>query len=383
MRSASSYAGTTTLSRTSPAARAGPSGPGGPWRQLAEQRPAVADEAHRAGGEERDELGLDQGGRGREAGAREQAPQHDHVDRGGQHRHADEGRRASRPSARRGRCGTSPPGGARTTARWPRRWRPGRPPPGSSRARWRNSTSSPTSTSVGTSATRASRRSRPLSRCLASVSRSDSAGGSGSSSSVPSSVGSAGHRRVGANRAWATTDGATGRRISSTRPASPSSVRAYDSALDAGAAVGQLDVGVGRDHHHEVGRHPVRPLGPGDLPVGEVRHLHQHRDADLVDVEGDALVADLDVRTPRPRRQRRSVGRARRPSTRCHSSGPLRGQRHVPPLGSLNQLMAGPPNRPDSSWGSSTQSSWLSSTPSTTAGSFSSGPRARCRPPRR
>ncbi len=39
----------------------------------------------------------------------------------------------------------------------------------------------------------------------------------------------------------------------------------------------------------------------------------------------------------------------------------------------MNHRVAGPPKRPDSSWGSSTQSSWLSVMPVTTAGSFSSG----------
>jgi hypothetical protein len=58
--------------------------------------------------------------------------------------------------------------------------------------------------------------------------------------------------------------------------------------------------------------------------------------------------------------------------TRCHSSGPLRASGTSHCVGSLNQLTAGPPNRPDSSSGSSTHSTRLSSTPSTTAGSLAS-----------
>ena len=54
-------------------------------------------------------------------------------------------------------------------------------------------------------------------------------------------------------------------------------------------------MGVGRNDDHEVRRDPVGPLGAGRPPVREVRHLDQHRGADLVDVERQALRPHLEV----------------------------------------------------------------------------------------
>ena len=64
--------------------------------------------------------------------------------------------------------------------------------------------------------------------------------------------------------------------------------------FDGGGAVAELDVGVCGDHHHPVGCDAVGAVCSGDGPVGEVRDLDEHRDADLVDVEGHAVGGHLD-----------------------------------------------------------------------------------------
>ena len=81
-------------------ARGGRSGPPGLacLGELAQQHPAVADQPHGTGGDERDDLRLDERDRGREAGAGVQATQHDDVDDGGDERHADEGGRHLDPA---------------------------------------------------------------------------------------------------------------------------------------------------------------------------------------------------------------------------------------------------------------------------------------------
>ncbi len=59
-------------------------------RQFGDQDPAVPDEPHGPGRHQRHDLGLDQRRRRREAGAREQCPQHRDVHQGRDGRHADE-----------------------------------------------------------------------------------------------------------------------------------------------------------------------------------------------------------------------------------------------------------------------------------------------------
>ena len=94
--------------------------------------------------------------------------------------------------------------------------------------------------------------------------------------------------------------------------------------VDAGVAVVQAHVGVGRHDDHQVRRDAVGPVRAVDLPVREVRHLHEHRHADLVDVELDATSSSpRDVRSPSPRAAtpRGAAGRsARRRSHRASSA---------------------------------------------------------------
>ena len=52
----------------------------------------------------------------------------------------------------------------------------------------------------------------------------------------------------------------------------------------------------GRNYDHHVGGNAVRAVGAIDLPVREVAHLDQHRHADLRDVEGEVLLAEVIVR---------------------------------------------------------------------------------------
>ncbi len=65
--------------------------------------------------------------------------------------------------------------------------------------------------------------------------------------------------------------------------------------VDAGVAVVQRHVVVRRDDDHEVRCHPVGALGSRGLPVREVAHPNEHGHADLVDMEGDAIVTLHDV----------------------------------------------------------------------------------------
>ena len=99
------------------------------------------------------------------------------------------------------------------------------------------------------------------------------------------------------------------------------------SAADTWVAVGH--------HDHEVGRHPVGPVGPVDLPVREVRRLHQHRLPDVArrrtrcESLPDVDVGDLDRVVGGPRSgtvvdggSRCQLGRGRRrPGSTSHWLG--------------------------------------------------------------
>ena len=285
-------------------------------RHLAEQHPAVGDEAHQPCGDERDELRLHQRRRRRKPRAREQGPQHDHVDRGRHHRHTDEGRGHLHPAhvgvaAERHR----PVEGVRQHA-GDERWPPGRRRRGSSRA---PGGTAPTGRCRPASAPApgiASRRSRPLSTG-ASRSASPSGGGDGSASwSSSQGAGAEGTNRCSGCEAE---PGPAPEQHQAHEPEQGQGVR---HVLDAGATVRELDVGVVRDHDHVVRRHPVRARRRRRLPVREVRHLHQHRDADLVDAERDAVVPHSTFDTSTSSSGTSSGGSPT--VTRCQSSGPPR-----------------------------------------------------------
>ena len=78
--------------------------------------------------------------------------------------------------------------------------------------------------------------------------------------------------------------------------------------LDGLAPVGELDVLVGGDHHHEVGRHPVGPSAPSTCQLGKYDAFTSTGAPGAVDVEGDAVGADLDVRAPRRSGTGRTLG---------------------------------------------------------------------------
>ena len=79
--------------------------------------------------------------------------------------------------------------------------------------------------------------------------------------------------------------------------------------FDARASVAELDRRIGRDDDHEVRRHPIRPLGSGRLPVGEVTRANEDRLADLVDLKRDREFVGDDVGH---RRRRHRLGRQHR-----------------------------------------------------------------------
>ena len=87
--------------------------------------------------------------------------------------------------------------------------------------------------------------------------------------------------------------------------------------FDARASVVELDRRIGRDDDHEVRRHPIRPLGSGRLPVGEVTRANEDRLADLVDLERDREFVGDDVGHGRRRhrlgRQHRRESSGERP----------------------------------------------------------------------
>ena len=189
---------------------------------------------------------------------------------------------------------------------------------------WRNSTSRPTSTSVGTSATAANRRSGgpPVpgrSRPGTVAVRPRDARRRRSGLGGRAEVGPARRRRRRPRPA----------RTSSTRPTTPSRVRSVRQVLDAGAAVGELDVGVGRDHDHEVGRHPVGPSAPDAFQLGKYDIFT--RTGSPTRSTSNEMLSSSDVEVRHLDRVERPASGRSPTATRCQSSGPLCGQRDVPP----------------------------------------------------
>ena len=128
------------------------------------------------------------------------------------------------------------------------------------------------------------------------------------------------------------------------------------------AAVVEGDVVAGRDHHHQVGGHPPRPLGPAGLPVGEVGHLDLHRGAHPVDVEGDRAVGLRDVGHHGGRLGHRRGAGVCSADTRSHAAGPSAAGTTFHRLGLSYQLAAG-----------FNQLVWPGDTPFHTTGRLASG----------
>ena len=280
-----------TVARTTPGRRAPrPPARGGCGARRRAARRGRARAGRRAATVSETSLAPTSAPRGREPVGGVQRPQHDHVDEGGDGGHDHEGARHPHPPHERVGAERHPPvqhvgddrGHGDRGEVGQRR--------GSSRSPAAAATSSPMSTTVGTSATRARRRSRSVTGRGAPGRRSAAALAVGGIVAVggPRRDRSAGvgRRAAGHGRPQGEEDGER----------DPERGEGVGDPLDRLAPVGQLDVLVGGDHHHEVRRDPVGPVGTLDPPVGEVRRLHEHRRARRVDVEGDAVGADLDAR---------------------------------------------------------------------------------------
>ena len=57
----------------------------------------------------------------------------------------------------------------------------------------------------------------------------------------------------------------------------------------------QMDILLGRDDDHEVGHHPIRPLGPVGLPVRKVRNFDQHWNTNAINAKCEIRIVQFDV----------------------------------------------------------------------------------------